>query len=57
LVKWNDYSHEENTCETDQNGADSNPKLLEEYYQKNPKVEQDGRFGKEKQKKKQMKQK
>jgi transposase InsO family protein len=44
LVKWKDYSHEENTWETYENVADNDLRLLEEYYKNNPKVERDGRF-------------
>lgn len=37
LVKWMDYSHEENTWETYGNGPESDLRLLKEYYRNNPK--------------------
>jgi len=44
LVKWKDFEHEENTWEKYDNVAESNSRLLEEYYKKNLSVEKDGRF-------------
>jgi len=44
LVKWKDYSHKENMWETYGNVAESDSRLLEEYYKKNPAVERDERF-------------
>ena len=44
LVKWKDFSQEENTWEAYDNVADNDPRLFKEYKKKNPKVEQDGRF-------------
>ena len=44
LVKWKDFTPEENTWETYGNVADHSMELLEEYYKKNPMVEKDGRF-------------
>jgi len=51
LFKWRDFSHEENTWEIYENVVDSNPRLLEECYKKNPMMEKDGRFGLETRKK------
>jgi len=44
LVKWKDFSQEENTWETYLNVAEHNMGLLEDYYARNPTVEKDGRF-------------
>jgi len=44
LVKWKDFSHEENTWEMFDNVAEGNLKSLKDYYKKNPRVEKDGRF-------------
>jgi len=44
LVKWKDFGQEENTLETYENVADHNLRLLEDYYQRNPAEEKDGRF-------------
>jgi len=60
LVKWEGFPHEENTWESYDNVAESAYEVLEEYSRKNPMMEKDGRFGKnkpkEKVKKKKMKQ-
>jgi len=47
LVKWEGYSHEENTWETFENVNENARELLEEYYVENAKMEKDKRFGKE----------
>lgn len=39
-----DFAHEENMWETFDTRAESNLKLLEDYYKKNPIVEEDRRF-------------
>lgn len=44
LVKWKDFLRKENAWETNNNVAESDLRLLEEYYKKNPMVERDGRF-------------
>jgi hypothetical protein len=44
LIKWKDYSQDDNTWETYENVVEHNKKLIEEYYVRNPKVEKDGRF-------------
>jgi hypothetical protein len=44
LVKWKDFLRKENAWETYNNVAESDLRLLEEYYKKNPMVERDGRF-------------
>jgi len=44
LVEWMDFAHEENMWETFDTRAESNLKLLEDYYKKNPIVEEDRRF-------------
>jgi hypothetical protein len=46
LVKWEDFSHEENTWESYENVEESAYELLEEFYTRNPLMERDGRFGK-----------
>jgi hypothetical protein len=51
LVKWKDYSQEENMWETYENVAEHDKSLLKDYYVKNPTVEKDGRFGNKKLKK------
>jgi hypothetical protein len=48
LVKWEGYSHEENTWETFENVNENAKELLEEYYPENANMERDKRFGKEK---------
>jgi len=48
LVKWEGFSHEENTWESYENVAESAYELLKEYYEKNPMMEKDGRFEKNK---------
>jgi hypothetical protein len=45
LVKWKDFSMEENTWETYENVAEHDMRLLENHYEKNPAVGKDGRFG------------
>jgi len=44
LVKWKDFTQEENTWETYENVAEHNMKLLEDFYKRNPGIEKDGRF-------------
>jgi hypothetical protein len=51
LVKWKDFTQEENIWETYENVAAHDDRLLEDYYRKNSMVETDGRFGKETKKK------
>jgi hypothetical protein len=46
LVKWKDFTDEDNTWETYGNVTEHGLELLEEYYKKNPEVERDARFGK-----------
>jgi len=46
LVKWKDFTQEENTWETYANIVEHNGKLLEDNYKRNPVVERDGRFKK-----------
>ena len=48
LVKWKDYTCEENTWETFDNVIENAEDLLKEYYKSNPNMEKDKRFGKEK---------
>jgi hypothetical protein len=48
LVKWDGYSHEENTWETYDNVAECSFELLKSYYNKNPMVERDGRYERKK---------
>jgi hypothetical protein len=52
LVKWKDCTHEENTWEEFENVAENAEGLLKDYYQENPNVEKDKRFGKEKSRRK-----
>jgi len=47
LVKWEGYSHDENTWEKYENVSDNAVELLKEYYEKNSTIEGDGRYGKE----------
>jgi len=51
LVKWKDFTQEENTWETYENVAEHDMGLLKDYYRRNPDMEKDGRF-EEKEKKK-----
>jgi len=51
LVMWEGFSQEENTWESYENVAESAYELLKEYYEKNPMMEKDGRFGKGKKEK------
>jgi hypothetical protein len=51
-AKWEGFSQEENTWESYDNIAESAYKLLEEFYEKNPMMEKDGRFGKKEKKQK-----
>ena len=44
LVKWKDFTHEENTWESYENVMDHDEGLLEEFYAKNGSIERDGRF-------------
>jgi hypothetical protein len=44
LVKWKEYTQEENTWETYKNIAEHDMGLLREHYKRNPVVETDGRF-------------
>jgi len=48
LVKWKDYTHEENTWENFDNVMENAEGLLKDYYEENPNMEKDKRFGKEK---------
>jgi len=57
LVKWEGFPHEENTWESYDNVAESAYEVFEEYYRKNPMMEKDGRFGKNKPKEKVKKKK
>jgi len=50
LVKWKDFSPEENTWETYDNVAENNMGLLEDFYARNSGIEKDARFGKQKRK-------
>jgi len=52
LVKWKDFSHEENTWETFFNVASHDKKLLEEYCGQIPTIATDARFRNDKKKKK-----
>ena len=54
LVKWKDFTQEENTWETYENVAEHNMKLLEDFYKKNPGIEKDRRFQKKGKKKKRI---
>jgi len=44
LIKWNDFTQEENMWETYENVAEHNTQLLEEFYIRNPSIEKDRRF-------------
>jgi hypothetical protein len=44
LVKWKDFTQEENAWETYENVAEHDQGLLKDYYARNPTVEKDGRF-------------
>jgi hypothetical protein len=57
LVKWEGFTHEENTWESYDNVKESAEDLLKEFYDKNPTMERDGRYGKEKIEKKKRKKK
>jgi len=46
LVKWEGFTHEENTWEKYENIAETAYELLEEFYGKFPAMERDKRFGK-----------
>jgi hypothetical protein len=46
LVKWKNFTDEENMWETYGNVMEHGTELLEEYYKKNPEVEKDSRFDK-----------
>jgi len=48
LVKWKDYTQEENTWESFDNVNENAKGLLKDYYEANPNIERDKRFGKEK---------
>jgi len=52
LVKWKDFTQEENTWELYENVAEHNMGLLEDFYKRNPGMERDGRFKKKLLKKK-----
>jgi len=45
LVKWEEFSHEDNTWESFHNVNDNARELLENFYVENPNVENDKRFG------------
>jgi hypothetical protein len=51
LVKWKDFTQEENTWETYENVAEHDMKFIEDYYDRNAAIERDGRFGKQTKKK------
>jgi hypothetical protein len=55
LVKWEGFTHEENTWESYDNVKESAKDLLKEFYEKNPTMERDSRYGKEKIEKKKSK--
>jgi len=44
LVKWKDFTQEENTWETYENVAEHDMGLLEDYYERNPTMAKDCRF-------------
>jgi hypothetical protein len=44
LVRWKDFTQEDNTWETYENVAEHDMKLLEDNYELNPTVEWDARF-------------
>jgi len=54
LEKWEGFTHEENTWESYENVKESAEDLLKEFYEKNPTMERNGRYGKEKIKKKKL---
>jgi len=45
LVKWEGFTHEENTWESFENVNNNAQELLEKYYEENPDTEKDKRFG------------
>jgi hypothetical protein len=45
LVKWKNYTHEENTWDDFDNVMENAEELLKDYYDENPNVEKDKRFG------------
>jgi hypothetical protein len=51
LVKWEGFTHEENTWESYENIAELAYELLEEFYGKFPAMEKDKRFGRKPQEK------
>jgi len=50
LVKWKDFTQEENTWETYEHVAEHNMQLLEDFYKRNPGIEKDRRFQKKRNK-------
>jgi len=46
LVKWKDFTQEENTWEKYENVAEHNTDLLKDFYEWNPEMERDGKFQK-----------
>jgi len=44
LIKWKDFTQEENTWETYENVAEHNWELLKDFYKRNPEMEKDRRF-------------
>ena len=50
LEKWEGFTHEENTWESYENVKESAEDLLKEFYEKNPAMERDSRYGQEKEK-------
>jgi len=55
FVKWKDYTHEQNTWESFENVMENAEDLLKDYYEGNPNMERDKRFGKERQDRKTQK--
>jgi hypothetical protein len=55
LMKWKDFTDEENMWETYHNVTEHGDELLEEYYKNNPAVERDARYGKKNGRKKKRK--
>jgi hypothetical protein len=55
LVIWKEYTHEENTCEDFDNIMENAEELLKEYYDENPNVAKDKRFGERKERRKDRK--
>jgi hypothetical protein len=51
LVKWEGYTHDENTWETYENVTECSLELRKEYYGKNPLLEKDARYGRNKKRK------